>query len=312
MAYRLADDETVGAGVRRCADEQLGEAIEQLTTGVGDEPVTAIHEARKCLKKQRAVLRMARPEIGKRAYREERIVIRDAGRRLGGAREADVALQAVEALAERYVGQVPQATWDRLRDALATERDLARRDALHSGITPAVVRDLRQARERIGVWDLDDAGRKLAERALDRSYRDGRRAYRDARDGENVEALHEARKRTKDLWYHVRLARDAWPGALSAEADEVHRLTELIGDHHDLAQVRGKLTGDPQLYCDVPADLDPVVELVDRRRAELLGEIRALAERVYAEKPKARRRRLARYWDAWESERERASLAVAV
>jgi hypothetical protein len=47
--------------------------------------------------------------------------------------------------------------------------------------------------------------------------------------------LHEWRKRAKDLWYHHRLLKDAWPGPVKAFADEADQLGKLLGDDHDLA-----------------------------------------------------------------------------
>ena len=47
-------------GLRRCAREQVETAVDQLTAGVKDDPVTAVHEARKALKKSRSLLRLGR------------------------------------------------------------------------------------------------------------------------------------------------------------------------------------------------------------------------------------------------------------
>ncbi|NIR50351.1 hypothetical protein GWO43_17745 [candidate division KSB1 bacterium] len=62
MSYRLDDQETLPDGITRIATEQVGRALGQLTTGVDDRD-EAVHDARKCLKKVRAVLRLVRDEI---------------------------------------------------------------------------------------------------------------------------------------------------------------------------------------------------------------------------------------------------------
>src|ERR687888_223363 len=48
-------------------------------------------------------------------------------------------------------------------------------------------------------------------------------------------AVHEWRKRSKDLWYHLRLLRDGRREVLAPAADRAHELSDLLGDHHDLA-----------------------------------------------------------------------------
>jgi CHAD domain-containing protein len=70
---------------------------------------------------------------------------------------------------------------------------------------------------------------------LERAYRRGRRDLRRVRQDASDEAVHEWRKRVKDLWYQLRLLRNAWPAPLKAASDEAHELSALLGDHHDLA-----------------------------------------------------------------------------
>lgn len=64
MAYRLRPGEPVSDGLRRSAREQLDQAIDELSTRVGDDPVDAVHEARKALKKARSLLRLGRATLG--------------------------------------------------------------------------------------------------------------------------------------------------------------------------------------------------------------------------------------------------------
>lgn len=42
-----------------------------------------------------------------------------------------------------------------------------------------------------------------------------------------------------------------------------------------------------------------VVELIDRRRADLQAAARPLGSRIYPEKPRAFSRRIESYWAAW-------------
>jgi hypothetical protein len=63
----------------------------------------------------------------------------------------------------------------------------------------------------------------------------------------------------------------------------------------DLGVLRQTLTGG---HIDAAVDLDAVVRLIDHRRAELQTEAVQIGKRVYAEKPKAFRRRMRRSWSA--------------
>ena len=115
------------------------------------------------------------------------------------------------------------------------------------------------------------------------------------RDDPTPEAVHKWRKRVKDLWYHLRLLGDMWPEALKGAADEAHELSDLLGDHHDLTvlaeEIRASANGD--------RDAAALLELTERRQAELLEASIPLGERLYAEKPKQFSARLSAYWRAW-------------
>lgn len=294
MAYKLSIADDVPSGVRACAREQLAGAVAQLERA-GEDPVDAVHEARKHLKKTRALLRLVRPALGTKAYRRENGALRDAGLALSGARDADVLVETAQKLADRYAGRLSADEFGQLRQALADEATLRRGGGEGAEDRAAVLEALRAAGERIEHWPLEQAswGDVLAGAA--RAYARGREAFAVARAEPTPEHLHAWRKRAKDLWYHGRLLTPAWPAVLAAQADEAHTLTELLGDDHDLAVLAARLAQPAPLTPAVDADRDALLALVAERSAELQAEATRLGRRLYAESPKAFARRLARY-----------------
>ena len=119
MPYRLDFAEDVATSVRRSAREQLDDAATRLRDQHGDDPVEAVHGARKDLKKARSLLRLARPGLDGHAYRRLSDELRDAGRRLSDRRDADALAATVDDLAERYVGQLPEQRFAQLRAQVA-------------------------------------------------------------------------------------------------------------------------------------------------------------------------------------------------
>ena len=71
MSYRIGTDEPAAAGLRRCVIEQVDKAREHLGAGLAEDPATAVHEARKALKRARSGLRMGREAFGRRRVRAE-------------------------------------------------------------------------------------------------------------------------------------------------------------------------------------------------------------------------------------------------
>jgi CHAD domain-containing protein len=295
MAYKLRTDETVKDGVRRCAREQLDSAIEELTTGVHEDPVEAVHEARKSLKKARSLLRLSRGAFHPDERRRENAALREAGRALSSARDAEVMLDAIDDLAARFAGRVPRNTFNTIRRQLESERDPARRRLLESDLTGQVADELKAVRSRIDDWSLGHGGWDALEPGLRRSYARGRDALDLVSRRPTVENLHDWRKRGKDLWYHLRSLKTISPGIVGGAADEADRLSKLLGDDHDLAVLREALERGAD---GLAVDLDPVLALIDHRRHELEAEALQVGARLYAEPPKVFVHRLHRYWKA--------------
>ena len=288
MAYRLALDSGLAGSLQTVARDQLEGAADGLANGA--DPVEAVHDARKRIKKTRAALRLARPGLPKRVFRAENTALRDTARGLSGTRDADVMVETAEKLRERYSGHVPAATFDTLRDRLAARAESLRGEAGASESADA----LRALVAGIDAWAVDGDERKVLVPALRRTYARGHAAFSVAHRHPTAEHLHEWRKRVKDLWYQEKLVSEAWPEVLKAHADEAKTLSKLLGDDHDLAVLAKLLDAEPELADDP----DVVRELIGRRRNELLDAVRALGRRVYAEHPKAYARRHQRYLTA--------------
>ena len=109
MSYRIKLDQSPGASLRRSATERIERAIGQLDSRRNGNAVEAIHEARKDVKKTRSLLRLYRSELGTRDFRRHNSALRAAAAELSGLRDADVMLETVDMLAERYNGQLPRA-----------------------------------------------------------------------------------------------------------------------------------------------------------------------------------------------------------
>jgi CHAD domain-containing protein len=298
-SYRLKRKEALGDGLRRIASGRAEHALEQLRDADG-ERAAAVHEARKDLKKIRAVLRLSRETLGDELYRAGNSRFREAGQRLSAARDAQVMLDTLAELRERAEDDpVLGGRLGGLRDRLESERKLAA-EAEEAGAAEAMA-EIEAGREEIGAWPLEGDDWGLIEAGVERAYRRGRNRFRDAAAEPSVENLHEWRKRVKDLWYALRIVAPAWPDIAKPLADEAHRLSDLLGDDHDLAVLAAAARERPEAFAD-PVDLDAALDAIGERRAELQNDAFVLGRRVYADKPGAFVRRLESWWRAWRAE----------
>jgi CHAD domain-containing protein len=294
-SYRLKRKEPVAAGVRRIALGRIDDAVEHLR-GEGD-PVEAVHEARKDTKKLRSLLRLVRPALGDEIYRRENERFRDAARLLSDIRDAQVRLQTLDALTERFADEVTRSTFASFRTALESDvREQGAADPRPAMGSAAAA--IEAGRERVGEWPLEAGEWAMLGGGLRRQYARGRDAYRAAADDPSAEALHEWRKRVKDHWYHQRLLRNMWRETLEPSAEVTHELADRLGDDHDLVLL-GEHAADRPAAFDDPDEQLALRELIDRRRAELQAEAFDLGARVYAEKPGALARRYEALFDAW-------------
>lgn len=291
MAYKFDPNEPLRAEIVRCAAEQLDRAISELSERMNDDPVRAVHNARKAIKKERSLLRLARGAIASEGRRRENATLREAARELSGTRDAAVMTATLDDLAERFAGQVPAKAFDAIREQLRSQGGHRPDSALQA----RAVQELGALRVRVDDWKLVRGGWRAIESGLLRSYTRGRKAFGRAREERSVENLHAWRKRVKDLWYHERLLGPICGPAVRGQAKDAHRLADLLGDDHDLAVLREELA--PHAM-PVPVDVNAVVELIDHRRGELQTEAVALGDRVYADSPKAFRRRMRTSWRA--------------
>ncbi|WP_354701522.1 CHAD domain-containing protein [Paraconexibacter sp. AEG42_29] len=302
-----------GDGLRRCADSQLQGARDGLVAVLeNDDGVAraeAIHSARKSVKKTRALVRLARPAIGEKRYRKANASLREAGGTLSGARDADVMLDVIADLRESGVGQLPAAAFDALQAAVAADGggDAATAAAGAGDALPVAIERLDAAAARVGALDLSGMTWSTVLDSLTLSYARGHAELAAVAAAPTVEARHDWRKRAKDRWYQERLISGAWEPLLSAEADELHLLSEYLGDDHDLAVLRAAITSGS---VEAPIDTDAVLDLIDDRREELLHDALLLGRRLYAERPKAFRRRMREYVRVWDTAQQDALVEV--
>jgi CHAD domain-containing protein len=293
-AFKLKKKESEDDGVRRVAHGRAEDAVKLLREEEAD-PVEAVHEARKDLKKLRATLKLVRPVLGDDTYRRENGRFRDVGRALSDVRDAQVRAQTVDALAERFADEAPPGGWWAVRAQMGAG-DVPDNGELES-LRDRTAAEIERGDVAVDDWPLETDGFDLVRSGLKRAYARARKRYREARDDPSDEALHEWRKRSKDLWYQLRLVRRAWPEVMQATADEAHELSDRLGDDHDLVALIAHLDEvDPALLTR--EQLDHMRDLIDRRREELQKEAFAYGERLFAERPKRFVKRLEIYWAA--------------
>jgi CHAD domain-containing protein len=322
----IGTDERLGTALQRMALGQLELAIEMVErVAESESPERSVHEARKALKRLRALIRLLAPELGEQARRRENDVLRAAGEALSAARDADILLSTLDGLVETNAGKLAgRSGVMRLRAHLRDERERAWRGVLGDAAGRAsTLSELRAARARLATWrPPDGAGVELVQPGLVRVYRQGRSRLGQAADahGDPTHAFHRWRKRVKDLRYATEMLRwldedatakrpgkrtrrrrkkarrqAAWLRRTARRADE---LGELLGEEHDLAMleqyVRGLGRRDPGGVHLRRGTRRKLVKLIAARRRRMRKQALRRGERLYRRPPGRFARRAAR------------------
>ena len=178
MAYNLRPDEAPSEGLKRIAQEQLEAAIASATDPRMNRE-DAVHDVRKRMKKLRAVLRMARDEIGKDVYERENACFRGIAKQLAELRETTVLVSTVAKLKSHFAEQLSADAFDTVLANLQGHRDEGHKENLEQRNTlEEVVHELHQARERVKGWPLKAKDFSRMAKSIRRVYRGGRQGLK--------------------------------------------------------------------------------------------------------------------------------------
>ena len=295
MAYRLKLKAHLALEVRRIALEQI--EIARTALGRHDDRAAAVHDARRSLKRLRAMLRLVRPALGETWFKQSNRQLAELGQRLSRSRDLDVMVVTVSKL-ENGAGSLPKGVADRLRRCVAHSRSEAN-NAVASGSNRSVTTSLRSAEKLFAAERLRRTDLQLIAQGLQQSYRKARRAFQDAYASETDEAFHNWRKATQAHWRHMQLLARSWPESIGARAAEAKELSRLLGEDHDLSVLLGfaQATGSADLSAEDMAALTAACLSCQRQIRDIA---KPHGERLYADRPRQLTKRIVRYWQAAE------------
>jgi CHAD domain-containing protein len=281
----------VGEVLRASARAALAEARAALEDAERSETV-AIHDYRKAMKRWRALLRLLAPFVGAQA-RELRIEARDLARELSGARDVQAALDALDDIEKGQPALSPRSL-QTMRARIETLRDAAQAPSLSEPVRLKLREALERASRAADAWRLQDLRFPDLARRIAAGYRRARNAAPSAWSEASPEELHILRQRLVAHRYQIEIAAPLWPRFGKLWVAEAQRLRERLGACQDLTLLE-RLTVPHAPLAPWRSRLGP---LMAERRSQHVRAARRLASRLFAERPKALRRRLEALWES--------------
>jgi CHAD domain-containing protein len=252
----------------------------------------AVHELRKALKRWRALMRLLARPLGEQAD-QMRYEARELMRALASARDAQSALDALADL--RKSEQVFSATsMETTGKRLTAMRDAAEQTSFTTEMHGRIARYLDFAMLSLERWPLKAIDFDIVADGLVATYRRARQLVPENWRDADPEHLHDLRRRVVEHRHQMDLIEPLWPRLGQVWAEEAQRLRNRLGACQDLAMLVN-FTGPHQPLAPWRSRLMPVIAA---RRAAHLKTAERLASRLFAEKPKAFRRRVVALWSA--------------
>lgn len=294
MAFQLKTDRAVAREVRRLARKELESARKALMRAPrpADE---AIHDARKSVKKVRAILHLVETDGG-HGLSGSRKRLRAVSRTLSDLRDAKAMIDTFETLVHEHSRLFDARTRARVRRRLASGKRAAARTAAADGSIAKAARLLRRLRRAAARWRPAHDGFKALAPGIRKAHRDARRTLARARRRNGDTEYHEWRKALKTQWYALRLV----GGASAAVGRDIRALDSAetwLGDDHNLTVLCALLSADASV-CKSPRDIERLGEAVNRSQTRLRRKAINRTRLVLSMGPDDYVRRVERAWRA--------------
>jgi CHAD domain-containing protein len=298
MSYELRRDETLGDGLCRICRKQVELAL-AIAKGETETDDTPVHETRKHIKKTRAALRLVRKEIGRGLFKRQDRCLRDVGRLISEIRDAEVRLQTVREL-QGLSRRQKRRSYRTVEEMLTLE--LANFIAAFADWQTQAIPMLESVCHEIDNWPVDQLDCRQLRRAVQNSYKCGRKALAKAKATSTAEDFHAFRSKAKQLWYQLRILRPTNPVVLKNLTDELRAVGDLLGRAHDLSFLGDRLEQE-RGNSQFEREGHRLLALIESSASDLQGAAAELAERFFAERPRDFGGRIAAWLNDWVNEK---------
>lgn len=292
MSYQLDPAAPMSEALRRVAFAELELAHGALSAP--PERHSGVHDARKCLKRLRSLLLLARPGMPEPAFAALYGRLTAIARGLAPARDAQALIDASDKLERETAAGPGLGPLQSLRAWLHKRRHAAEQNLERNAASDAMrgLLELRPTFAGLAVYPDDFAS---LSRGLRLCYRSTRKAFRHAMDTGRDEDLHEWRKGVQHHWRQMQLLVPCWPPELSARVETAKALSQMLGDDHDISLLC-RLVSTPTMMFGSPDETAAFLKRCRKRQRALRKEARELGERLFAERARPFAERIETYW----------------
>ena len=198
----------------------------------------AVHDIRVLMKKSRAVLKLASPQIDDPFFERDITDLREVGRMLCSQRETSVQRKILKEFRKEY----PEI-FSGLRENEILTQLLEKHEPVQEPSAEIVAALeqidslLNKTAYRIRFQTMTKIDPQLLIKELERTYLDIVGAYLNCRNNPKQEMLHKFRKKSKDFLYQLYIFRPLNPSVIKDLEKKLDSMTQNLGRYNDIAQI---------------------------------------------------------------------------
>lgn len=265
--------------LRRIGIEICNDGLEELIVHSNPDEIV-IHNTRKRIKFLRALLRFVKYEVDGVIFSSQNNFLRHI-KNLSTRQREIVVLE--KALLQLLATSSRSSTIVFLQEVLATielEKLKISLDPSHDELVERYKKLIIVYRNLIREWEFSKKDVRMLVRGLHELYLRARRLLAVSKPSRDVHHLHDLRKRTKDIYHIISILRPASRTDFSKLIRDFKRLSDLLGDIHDLFTIPHYISMFTPHYKDSAA-YGRIVKRINTKIETRINKAFAAADVVY-------------------------------
>jgi CHAD domain-containing protein len=274
--FILKNKESVDDDIKRILNDQIDIALSYLDNESDNNFDESIHEARKCIKRIRAVIRLIRDDIGRQKYRKENFFFRDINRNMSELRSISVNIETLVKLnSDKLAGY--KALIDHF---IEMKEKIIYKLCLEDDRLGKVVKMLEKGRKRTEGILIKNKDFEILFLGLIRVFNQCLRSMILAKNEPSDVNLHEWRKKVKYLYYQFQVLTPVLPEELVVYTPKLDQLADCLGEDHDFAELEDSLRVNPSVSAESNKP-DTIYNIIDKTRYDKQKVLFSLAGEIF-------------------------------
>jgi len=292
--FEIRKRETFEQGIYRLLESLNTDTARLLIAG--SRVHLSIHEARKNIKKLRAVLRLIRHEIGIEKYQELNIFYRETGQKIALLRDDTSMVELLENFKENIKSPELQKVIQKSIRLAKKKREKEFADFYKNKKGAQLNKSLSGKMAALKQANISGNPEIFIMQSVGKVHRDTIKRMKQAEKEGSNEAYHNWRKQVKYLMFQMMILKNAWPKFFDAYIDELDKLQKLLGSLHDLNILNNYAVQGDLLTLD-KKQKEALLNYIYPRRASLKKQVHVIGKQLFAENSVAFSKRVLGIWN---------------